>query len=102
MYSETSDFYKQNISNDEKIKLVPPDGTAFDTLPKDIYNMNKTEIQSVLLKNINKIISLCDVPDSKNATDALQILGVYVALGGLVTVSKEARDSYPDIIFAFN
>jgi hypothetical protein len=95
MYSETFDFYRLNLSNKQKIELVPPNGVVFDILPKNIHNMNRIEIQTLLLKKMDKIISSCK-------TDALQVLAAYIALGGLVIVSKEARESYPNIAFAFS
>lgn len=96
MYYETKDFFLQNIPNiDKKKKLVPPDGIAFNYEVDFIKKCkNKEYVQYILLNNINKIISLC-------SDEALQTMGSYIALGGLATVSHEARDCYPHIAYSF-
>lgn len=96
MYYETKDFFLQNIPNmEQKKKLVPPNGIAFEHDSDYIKcHKNKLYVQYYLLDNINKIISLC-------SDNALQTMGTYIALGGLATVSKEARECYKHIAYSF-
>ena len=95
MYYETQDFFLQNISDNQKKILVPPNGIAFEYDSNYIKKCkDKLYVQYYLLDNINKIISLC-------SDKALQIMGSYIAIGGLATVSSEARDGYPHIAYSF-
>jgi uncharacterized protein YciU (UPF0263 family) len=95
MYYETKDFFQQNIDFNQKKILVPPNGIAFVHESNYIKNCkNKLYVQYYLLDNINKIISLC-------SNEALQIMGAYIAIGGLATVSVQAREGYPHIAYSF-
>lgn len=96
MYYETRDFFFKNITsiNDRK-KLIPPDGIAFELNTDNLKKINnKIYLQYYLLMNIDKIISNC-------RNESLQTLGAYIALGGLCTVCNEAREVYPHIAFSF-
>ena len=94
MYYETREFFAQNITASNKIRLVPPNGIAFDQDPDELKTKDKIIIQHSILTNIDKIISLCD-------DKSLQTMGAYIALGGIATVSEIVRECYPHIAYTF-
>jgi hypothetical protein len=94
LYHETKDFYKQNIPDNKKKELIPPDGRSFELLEENLKKKDKLFIQYYILQNINNLISKCLDKD-------YQMFGCYIAVGGLSTVSKEIRDTYPHISYSF-
>lgn len=55
---------------------------------------DKLYVQYYLLNSIDKLVSRCE-------DQSLQTLGVYISIGGLSTVCKEAKKEYPHISFTF-
>lgn len=95
MYYETKDFFVQNTTPEQKKILVPPDGISFEQEADYIKSLpDKLCVQYYILNSIEKIISLC-------SDESLQTMGTYIALGGLATVSLDARKNYPDIAYSF-
>lgn len=94
LYYETSDFYFQNVSLENKKIMVPPDGKAFVMSRKDFEKIDLNEKRKYILENIDKIIS-----SSKD--EGMKTLGYYLMIGGLGVVCKEIREKYPDFAYGF-
>lgn len=94
LYYEAGDFYKQNVSNENKKLMVPPDGKAFIMKSNDFKQLKFEEKQKCILENIDKIIS-------SSEDEGLKTLGKYLMIGGLGVVSQEIREKYPDFAYGF-
>jgi len=95
LYYESSDFFLQNVSPENKKIMVPPSGNAFTKTVKEFKQMNFIDKRKFILECINKVISSSEDEGMRN-------LGCYLMIGGLGVVCKEIRDKYPDFIYGFN
>ena len=56
LYKQMEDIwnYRSQLSREMKLELCPPNGTIFTTPIPEILNMNKQEIQEIIINDINK------------------------------------------------
>ena len=92
---ELSDFYKENISLENRIKIDKVDGKQiFSKSKNEFINDSLNENKFYILNEIEKLL-LCDDNNIKYMLN-------YIILGGLSLVIPEIKEQYPDFCFAFN
>jgi len=93
---ELQDFYDQNVTEENKLLMVPPEGKAFAITKSEFSSKyNELEMKKYLLENIDKVIS-------SSEDESMKTLGSYIMIGGLAVVCKEIRERYPDFVYGFS
>jgi len=93
LYYETREFYKNNITYEDRI-LIDNNDNIFN-LDTFVYNTKTIkEAQEYYLLNIKKILEYDD--------DKLKYMLNYIILGALSVVIPEIKKNYSDFLFNFN
>ena len=91
---EIKDFYYQNISLENRIKIDKKDGNKIFKLNNNQFNDKDIKyIQNYLLNQI-EILLTCPNENIKYMLN-------YIVVGGLSLVIPEIKEQYPDFCFAF-
>ena len=91
---EIKDFYYQNISLENRIKIDKKDGNQILKLNNN--NFNNKDISSIQKYLLNQINLLLDCHDEN-----LKYMLNYIILGALSLVIPEIKTQYPDFCFTF-
>lgn len=91
---EIKDFYYENISTENRIKIDKSDGNQILIKNSNNFsNLTLHEIQKYLLLEIEKLLSCED--------EGLKYMINYIIVGALSLVIPEIKDNYPDFCFSF-
>jgi len=91
---EVKDFYYQNLSKEDRIKIDKKDGKQYWV--KKESELNSLEIQDVQLYILDQIENTLSYPD-----DDLKFMINYIILGGLSLVISEVKKYYDNFNFSF-
>ena len=91
---ELSDFYFQNISDEDRKKIDKSDGKKFFYLKKsELNDKDENFIKLYILEQIENILSYSD--------EELKFMLNYIVLGGLSLVIKDVKEYYDNFNFSF-
>ena len=90
LYKQLEDIwnYRSQLSQAMKIELCPPDGKIFTIPIPEILNMNKQEIQEIILNDINKFNNCVNLSNRR--------LGYMYFIIGLSNVSSQCYLTHQD------
>jgi hypothetical protein len=91
---ELKEFYYENISLENRIKIDGENGCKILSKKSNEFNNTESdELKIYLLKEIDKLLSSHD--------ENLKYMLNYIILGALSLVIPEIKDQYPDFCFSF-
>lgn len=91
---ELKDFYYQNFSDDDRIKIDKKDGKEYFKLNEtDLREKELSDIQIYILDQIENILSYPE--------EDLKFMINYIVLGGLSLFIKEVKEYYDNFNFSF-